>query len=516
MAALLALFARSLRELIRAPLAHWACSAMVGVIFLFLLAASAGATATTAPGLKFFFNVLAVVLVFTTLAGVTYFATAITEEKEEGTLPLLRMTDLSPLAILLGKSTSRLSAALLVLAATLPFTLLAVTLGGISARQVFASYLCLGAYLALLANVALLASVLSPRGAIATVATSVVVFGTPTLAEALRFAPKWLAALPVKAVAERVAFLGPGMQSIGEVLSVVNPFRRLGTVLTTAWTGGVVDDQFWWSLVLAVLCLLAAWALFDTATGEARRLALPRAVPRPTGKLAGYAPGRAWMVSAPAWKDYHFIHGGRLVMWGKWVGYGLVAVWAAAVVSRGGGKLPEIGAAIGWWMTAGLAVELGLIGGRILRTELREKTLTGLAALPLSMHHIVLMKLDGARRALVPVFSWMCLGFLLMLASALTSAFMKSDLGNFTVFGQLILFGYVASQLWLLAHLAAHFSLRFQWGALPLSVAVVLLANIIGVAFCIGAFVLPIVALTYVTQLRAGIYQRLEQLAAED
>ena len=208
MAALLALFARSLRELIRAPLAHWACSAMVGVIFLFLLAANAGATATTAPGLKFFFNVLAVVLVFTTLAGVTYFATAITEEKEEGTLPLLRMTDLSPLAILLGKSTSRLSAALLVLAATLPFTLLAVTLGGISARQVFASYLCLGSYLALLANVAASAGaamvflegsdVLLPPA----IASIFVVIGLPVALRTSRPVRRQLAALEIRQIAE--------------------------------------------------------------------------------------------------------------------------------------------------------------------------------------------------------------------------------------------------------------------------------------------------------------------------
>jgi hypothetical protein len=516
MAALLALYTRALRELIRAPLAHWACTALVGVIFLFLLGAHASATAMTAPGLKFFFHVLTVVLIAMTLAGVTYFATAITEEKEEGTLGLLRMTDLSPLAILLGKSTSRLSAALLVLAATLPFTLLAVTLGGISARQVFASYLCLGAYLALLANVALLASVLSPRGAVATVATSVAVLGAPTLGEALRLAPAWLAALPVPAVAAKTAFLESPLQTAGEMLGTVNPFRRLSTVLATGWSGPVADGQFWISLTLAGGCLALAWALFDAATGEARRLALPRAVPRPDGRFAAWSPGRAWLVSAPAWKDFHFLHGGRLVLSGKWLGYGLFAAWAAWSTAHQGGRLPEIGLAIGWWMTLALAIELGLIGSRILRTELREKTLPGLASLPLSMKHIVLMKLDGARRTLVPVFTWLCLGFGLMLGSALTAALQQSDLGSFSVFGQLILFGYVASQLWLLAHLAAHFSLRFSWGALPLSLAVVLLANIVGLAFCIGAFVLPIVALTYVTQLRAGIYQRLEQLAAED
>src|SRR3954452_22659336 len=133
MNALLALFARSVRELLRSRLSYLTCGAVIGLIFLLLLGAQAAATATSAPGLKFFHSVSYVVLGFITFAGVSYFATAITEEKEDVTLGLLRMTNLDPLAILLGKSTSRLSAALLMLAATFPFTLLAVTLGGISA-----------------------------------------------------------------------------------------------------------------------------------------------------------------------------------------------------------------------------------------------------------------------------------------------------------------------------------------------------------------------------------------------
>jgi len=40
---------------------------------------------------------------FITLGGVGYFATAITEEKEELTLGLLKMADIGPLTLLLGK-----------------------------------------------------------------------------------------------------------------------------------------------------------------------------------------------------------------------------------------------------------------------------------------------------------------------------------------------------------------------------------------------------------------------------
>ena len=148
--------------------------------------------------------------------------------------------------------------------------------------------------------------------------------------------------------------------------------------------------------------------------------------------------------------------------------------------------------------------------------EVREKTLVGLAGLPLSMQHILMMKMDGARRSLAPSFVWMCLGFALMIGNALWQGIGNGNVSHFDMFGTLIGFAYVASQVWLLAHLAAHFSLKFSWGALPISLGIVFMANLIGIMFCIGFFVMPIVALTYVTQLRASIYLRLEQLAAEE
>lgn len=523
MNALLALFIRSLRELLRSKLSYWMLSATVGLIFLFLLGASASATATTAPGLKFFQNSLFIVLAFITLAGVSYFASAITEEKEEGTLGLLRMTDLDPLAILLGKGTSRLSGALLLLAATMPFTFLAVTLGGISAKQVVASYLCLGAYLVLLANLALLVSVLSSRGAIASAIMAGVVLGGAGLANLLKAIPGWIAKLPY---ADRVAFIGPAFHSVADVIETVNPFRRLGAVLTTGWDGAMVDTQFWWSLGLSGALLAVAWLLFDLATGEGAQGALPRLVPKshagdapvPAGARAiwqNFAPGRAWLVSALAWKDYHFLHGGRLVARAKWIAYAILCGVLVCVEFGTKGFLNEAGTTIFWLMSCFLALEVMLIGGRIIRTELREQTLTGLASLPLAMQHIMLMKLDGARRSLTPAFTWMCVGAGLLFADAVARSFAAGRTGHVWI-PSLLGWAYFASQMWLLAHLAAYFSLKLKWGALPVSFAILFAANLVGLMFCIGIFVMPIVALTYVPQLRTTICQRLEQLAGED
>ena len=195
MSPLLALFLRSLRLHLRARSALVARVALIGIILFFLFAAHASATLAGAPGLGFFKLVMLLNLWFLTLGAVSYFASAITEEKEEGTLGLLRMTDLDPLAILLGKSTTRLCGALLLLAVQIPFTLLAVALGGIATRQIFAAYVMLGGYTFFLSNLALLASVIASRTAIASMLTGSFLVLEPLLIAALGAAPK-LAALP--------------------------------------------------------------------------------------------------------------------------------------------------------------------------------------------------------------------------------------------------------------------------------------------------------------------------------
>ncbi len=158
----LALFERSLRLETRSVLVCWSRAGLMLLIMFMLIPIQATARAgyLGAPGLNFLEELVWVNLVCITLAGLSYFASAITEEKEEMMLGLLRMTDLNPVAILLGKSTSRLVGALLLLLVQVPFVLLAITLGGVGLLQVAAAYGTLLAYLFLVCNLALLFSVM--------------------------------------------------------------------------------------------------------------------------------------------------------------------------------------------------------------------------------------------------------------------------------------------------------------------------------------------------------------------
>src|SRR5262245_60258699 len=125
---------------------------------------SSSVTLVGAPGLKLFNTMTYLNLILISLAGVSFFATAITEEKEEETLGLLKMAGIDPLGILLGKSTSRLLGTILLLLVQIPFILLAITLGGVTLGQVLAAYCSLAAYMILLANVGLFCSVRYRRG----------------------------------------------------------------------------------------------------------------------------------------------------------------------------------------------------------------------------------------------------------------------------------------------------------------------------------------------------------------
>src|SRR5207249_1882335 len=150
----LSLFSRAARTDTRAVSMMLARTALMLIVLFSLLPIQAMSRfgAYGAPGLHFFSSVALLNLFFISLAGLSYFASAITEEKEEMMLGLLKMTGLTPVSILLGKSTSRLAGALVLLAAQLPFVLLAVTLGGVTRLQIVAAYCTLGVYCFSLCN----------------------------------------------------------------------------------------------------------------------------------------------------------------------------------------------------------------------------------------------------------------------------------------------------------------------------------------------------------------------------
>jgi len=516
---LLALFIRSLREDSRLKFTYFSRAALVVLIALFLLAARSELGWTNAPGLQFFETVAHIDLCFVVLAGVSYFAAAISEEKEEMTLGLLRMTNLDPLSILLGKSTSRLCVATLLFAAQFPFTLLAVTLGGISLRQIIAAYLTIGAFLVFVSNLALLASVICRRTSGAAILTGVsllLFFVVVPLAGWSAQVPIWLGWLPAKNPWTQL------LESVAAFANSASPFSRVESVLTTRPFDRVMSLQVWSNLGLALVFFLLAWLVFETFCDQQKENDPGRAgLGRSRGRRRLWSPGRAWG-RALAWKDFYFTTGGKL-----WIGVKLLIYGAplAATLSwprklGGSPSWEDFGVATFWMMLLFIGVELAFAAATIFRNEIQGQTLSTLAMLPQGLRRVAYQKLLGVIPALAAAGIYLVLS--LPLIAQPVHQILAEIRGGKPTFDAVAAVSFVASQCLFFLHLVAVLSLYFKRGALPLAMGIeVLLYIFLGITV---PFIVhddnPFIPLTLITLgatafLHAGIGRRLVTLAGE-
>ncbi len=514
---LLALFARSLREDSRLKMTYIARAGLVVVILLFLLSVRTSFGWANAPGLEFFGNVVFINCLFIVLAGLSHFASAITEEKEEMTLGLLRMTNLNALSILLGKSTSRVVNALLLLAAQFPFTLLAISLGGVAVRQVAAAYCTLGAFIIFLANLALLASVICRRTTGAAVFTGLTLFAFFAAVPALH----WIVMFPTY-----IGFIknpSPWVAAVGQfanAVSLASPFNRLSAILSTGFSDSPLGVQVWSNLALGVLCFLLAWSVFELFCNEQHEAAQPRSLlARRTSKLRRLGAGRAWQ-HALAWKDFYFLTGGKGWMAIKFLLYALPLALMVAMQLRLSFSPSVNVKAFGYftlWVSIVIAcAELAFIAASVFRQERQWKTLSSLAVLPMNMRQIAYQKILGCLPALIPALCYIALGLVCV----------SEDFANFTpkhwTLDAVTGVGYVAAQYILFLHVVAVLSLYLRRGALPAAIAIHFVWNmLVGITMAIAAeeamtLFLTVVCLGLAFAAHRHIGRRLEALAEEE
>ena len=449
---LLAMFTRSLREDSRSKATFWARAGVSGFILLLLFGFAMNDDWSGAPGRTFFIGIVILQIVSITLLGLSYFASAIAEEKEEQTLGLLRMTDLSPLSILLGKSTSRLCGALLVLIAGFPFTVFAVTLGGVSLKQIFAANCTLAAYTFLLCNVALLGSVVArntPRAAAFSVTVLV----------------SWIAGGPLLRLMQSrlpsTSFTS-ALDSLGRWLWEAAPIERLYDVLSTGFFGSPIGYQVESNLVAGVIFFFVAWAAFHRFCDRA----LDEAGVGGAGMLRGVR-GR-WrrpprpVNNAVTWKEYHYSCGGRRGIIVRSIFYGglLVARVFDDALDRSLG-IGGMGIMLQALTIFIFSIDIAAMAVRMFRTELNDQTLSVLATLPCTIREISLRKARACLFAAAPGALSMLGGVVLNLLDYSHSTVVKPMLWTE------ILSTWVG--LLLLVHMAVILSLTMKRGALPLS-----------------------------------------------
>ncbi|MBC8113055.1 MAG: hypothetical protein H7062_01635 [Candidatus Saccharimonas sp.] len=458
---LLALLTRSLRQDARQTRNHVFRLAFVAFIYLALLAATVTSGMFGAPGLRFFTQIAWLNMFFISCAGIGFFASAITEEKEEETIGLLQMAGLNPLGILLGKSTSRLIQASMLLVVQFPFALLAVTLGGVTPHQIFAAYVALLAYMILLANVALVWSTICQRGGTAA--------GMTTLIFVLYFAMPNLA----RVVSAELVSIGWGGSHwfAGRVLETLewlgqsSIWDRLEATTQTGFNDPIFSRQVISNSLGGLVCFLTAWLLFNPFTRSMSSQGVTRGlVMKSTSRVRFLSPGRCWALPL-VWKDFQFIGGGYSFAVVKLIGYSALLaliVYATTVegVTARSIQWADVGQAYVSCMVAAVVIESCILAARVFHDEVRLQTLSSLLMLPRTIPYLAYSKALGCLMGLLPSLLCLALGALLL-----------PGIDSDQVVRALVepyLWGVVLSVM-IFLHLIALLSLFVKWGALPLA-----------------------------------------------
>jgi hypothetical protein len=396
MSPLLALFDRSLRADTRAHSTYRQRGGLAGILLMGILVVGIESRAPAVTGLRLFYVLMWLQGLAITILGVSWFASAITEEKEETTLGLLQMTNLNPVSLLLGKSASRLCGALLLLLAPLPFAILTVMLGGVSLDQIQAGYCTLIAYTFLVSNLALLWSVLMPS-------TSVTALGVTASLLSLFLASPLLREM--RDLLLSMDWLTPGgtvdrhLKTLSEAMRLMSPSERLTSILQTGFHARPIGWQVVSNLVIGTLCFVLAWAVFTRFADRAQtRLAIGERLERDPGRTAKKPP-RVWR-NALAWKDFYFLSGGWPAVLSRFMVYGLAV--AGGMLARKNGEPTNLGVAFCFVAVGGPVIELAAIAARAFGPEVRDHTWASLALLPMTTGQIVRSKLLGALLGYLP------------------------------------------------------------------------------------------------------------------
>ena len=467
----LALINRSLLQDNRSLTLHVLRGVFLALIFGAMCIGRLQSVAFGAPGKHFFEMICWVDFWFISLAGVSYFASAITEEKEELTLGLLRMAGIGPVGLLLGKSTSRLVGSGLLLWLQFPFSLFAVTLGGLTSWQILAAYVVLFAYMVFVANLALWSSVIAVRTRGAAWMTGVLL-GLQLLAPWIvsAAASAWIGRNPAAAW-----WAGP-LVNAADWVDSTNVISGLESVLTTGFDGSLFGNYVWVHLLFGGLFFGLAWLCFGRYASREVPSAPPRGLLRRTRRrFSVFGVSRPWR-EALVWKDFHFVVGGRGMALIKLCVYLLMTIGLTALIlkiepAQNNNDIPKFfGDVMMFSMMVALMVEAAFSMSHCFRDEIQYQTLSTLMLLPRSDLAVCAGKLAGCFMGLVPGIACFCLGACLDLQGFQTAAWevYRNPQGWF----------FTVHYIFFL-HLVLLMSLVLRWGALAMSFLIVYVAGIV-------------------------------------
>lgn len=441
----LALVGRSLRVDARAWQTHLARLGLMAGIYIALCVAVGTALWFGAPGLRFFYATAYLNLTFMSLLGISFFSTPISEEKEEDLLGLMLMAGISPLGVLLGKSCGRLIQALLLIAVQYPFTLLAVTMGGVTQYQVSAAYFGLASYMVLLAGFGVLCSTVAPNNR---TAASLMIIGIAIYLLVPLSASMQLRYLVLNG-------LTPG-DPLGVALDRIvqtSVFQQMGTILTSGFGDRLLSWQVVSNLVLGLVSFATAWAVFGICSRQPSSEPITRGlVSRTRGRW--YSPGRPWG-NPFIWKDFHFVSGG-LGMIPVRLAFCAGLYYIATLQPRLPISFYQV------FLSLAIAIDAGRVMAGALHDEIRGQTLSSLIMLPQPTVFVVYSKFAGA------LLGWLPGPIIDLFVTVAT----VEGASNFRWIAKEGVGICITAFFVLIPHLSALLALYMRWGAVPLGTAI--------------------------------------------
>jgi ABC-type transport system involved in multi-copper enzyme maturation permease subunit len=366
---------------------------LCAVAFVWCLAISED-SAGEALGLNLF-----VTLAFASLVGLVFIgpisaAGDLMREKEERTLGLLLLTDITPWSVLAGRLLAGLLTLGLTVFALLPLAILAVSFGGVDTPQILGAFyllacvlvfgICLGLFTASVARTENLAH------GLVILLLLLLLAGLPVLLGGTG----WY----------RLRLL-PGLT----LMDALSPFSALAEACYGRWLPALVCG----SLFLG----LGALAFLSSATLLRRAVVGQESGPAAAGRVAdtvrralrvSWRRARARAGGNPVlWRDYVFAHGGPRAAWAR---FGLFAFVVGSLLGliawRAGMKedsVKEMTVGVTLWLNA-LIFGLGWLSlcGLVFHREKRGRTLELLLLSDLGENEILAGKLGAAFRTMLP------------------------------------------------------------------------------------------------------------------
>ncbi|MCA9094497.1 MAG: hypothetical protein KDA68_13490 [Planctomycetaceae bacterium] len=383
-----ALFSRRMNRDAR----DWKFHLLIACSMLFLLAQ---ATAMAIPALNrapavglIFLRVWGKVgLFFIIVLGISYFVQLLAEEKEQGTLGLVKLTGIGPLGILIGLFGSRLTQALVIFTLQLPFVVWSVTLGGVTFHQAVALFVTLLSTLFLAGNLALFASVVCSNAATASGACFLILVGL-----SLGYGSCFLLQAAISngtLVFSGAPLVGSMCDSIISNVQLISPYHRLGSILVTGYSDPLINPQVVASLILGCSLFRLSWRRFEKFTNQTEPVLPARNIKLTIRKEKGTRKSQRCWNNPYVWREFQFsgkglkgVAGGILIVAGLAI---LLQLGLPLILERVGYleyEIPQMmdGAWIAWMFVTGTlsaVLPFALIGGA-LTNELKGQTLSTL------------------------------------------------------------------------------------------------------------------------------------------